>query len=429
VSSLTSAHPQVEVSIGGQLLTRIPPKYLKNFVLNSSQTSISTFQLNFIDPTFGDLELELMDLVRRQISQQANPISTSPDYARFQFRFGFPEHDLWNPGHDDGDWYYGHILRALPRITNAGILLSIEGKIGHIAPKPMPTSFFGRRSDVVKTIAEFHAELQTPEIWDTNDDPREWPAMTPSQDHWDYVVEQLLPGAESTLKQYTGGYAFTLRGNGRKLYFGPVLHAPGASSEFRLLVRQSPEILDFSPDIDAFAVGNLAGTGAVMRAYNPLVKEYRKMVSSPIGSKLVIDDPLSQQIWSKTGEVPLDTVKALADADKISEEEARERVEFATKLRYAFLNTDLAEAERLGKQAWEELYWRMRSGTTRFYGTPKTLGMVGGDHHHYIVELPNGRVHWTSGYWRVAQASHRIENSYTIDAQVKKITTLTEAGA
>ena len=140
--------PVVQFKIGDSDITTIPPNYLIRFTY-ISQRQLDEVNIEFIDPTFGELE----DKFIGSLTELRTTTGTSKQkHGIAYFRWGYPDNGL-----DQAKWRGFTIRSFTPNISIAGMRLQISAwstAIYEATSFIEPKEYRGKVSDVARAIAK-----------------------------------------------------------------------------------------------------------------------------------------------------------------------------------------------------------------------------------------------------------------------------------
>lgn len=408
-------HPWIEIKIGEDYISSVPPRYIQSFIYTSSAGGSDTFELSMIDPTFGELETKLVAAMREYILSQG--MTPGTNFGPMDIRWGFPADDVWSSGKN---WWTVIINNYTPRITASGIEIHLTG---YSTTKPVYPStkgpFAGRISDVVETLYKGDPWVKELVVVPTNDPVESFhspESSSMSRDQW--VGEVLAVKAKSD--QYPDEpFVLRIHGSARTVYFGPVNSQP-VMREYTVFVGQSPDLISFSPTYPAGSLAGVVGTGSAANTFNPNQKEFRQFIASPLDRYVGMADYKYARLVEKSN-----TPVPISDKNKApTAKDVKKTVKGLSPLKIALPSYGkfLEDTAKEFRSVWERLYFLIDQAAAQHYGTPGTTGLLGGDKVKYTVKLPNGDIHWTSGTFFLLNAVHRISGgTYLIDTNMTKL--------
>lgn len=417
-------HPFLQIQIGDVDITTIPPEFVQSLTYKSSIEALSTLDFNVVDPTFSDIEQLLI----------GSDSDNSPIFARFGYTDRF--------GQTSSNWIQTRLISYSPRLTHKGtdITASCLVDVGNQIVEARSRVYQGRISSVVQQIADDIGI--TAEVEETNDDindalpdnrgaPKLW--CTNGLTTYEFVRKILLPLARSRTGQ--SDYQFWITGVGSRTQ-PPVLHFhtkefPNCSTrkkrikELTYLAGQQDQVIDFQPNYNSSLLGNLGGGQTVMRAYDPVTKQFvssvqnfrtnkdslaygsgQSSVSQPITEEGVNEDLASQAGFHMVRE------------DSTADAEARARNRWELLKAYSFT----AVLTLVGLPDYPDAAGRFIPGTG-------TTDLEANDQVQMNVLIPNlpgssigppYRKHWSSGLYLVTEAVHEISSQYTVTCQLRR---------
>lgn len=417
-------NPFFQIQVGDYDITTVPPEFVQSILYKSSIESLSTFDFSVIDPTFSDIEQIL--------------IGSDENNLPVLSRFGYVD----KTGQVSSNWIQSRLLNYSPRLTHKGteITASCLVDVGNKIVEAKSRVFQGKISSVVKQIADetgIDAEIE-----ETNDDnnevlpdnrgaPKLWP--TNGLTSFEFVRKVLLPLARS--KSGESDYQFWITGVGTRTK-PPVLHFhtkeyPNCSvrkkkiKEFTYLAGKQDQVLEFQPNYSSSLLGNLGGGQVVMRAYDPVTKQFVSSVQNTTTNK----NTLAFGDGSSTVNLPL--VAGVGNEDLLSQ------------AGYHMVREDSSEeAIKRARNRWELLKAYSFTAVLTLVGLPDipdsagrtilgtgTTDLEANDLVQVNVLIPNlpgstigppYRKHWSSGLYLVTEAIHEIAGSYTVTCQLRR---------
>jgi len=424
--------PIVQLKLGTEdFIVTIPPDHLMEFtVVSKKGADEATFI--FIDHTFGKIEQQIFKLDR-----ESKPLL---------YRWGFPGHGL-----EKTMWNKLLIRNYIPTISASGVRIHLGGRaIGsEFAMLVEPTTYFGKISNVVKTIA---AEMGFAEkdtfVEETDDDENEvkqteW--FTGNLTRID-MINKLAEIAKS--KSNPNDTIYFKLGKDGKFHFHTETYSKNNKNkfgktqdpkyrQFRVLYGQSNEVIQFTPryqtaqGFGAFANKTIAGT------LDPRSKQFQQRVLSrkALGLTSKKADPAK---GGKTTSGDLtkskDAITQRKKANSFSYSPSKQvaiggRCAGKTKAPYGSSERALTKIEN----AYKEMQKYIAGGTLELVGTPDHADFSQDEHLvDIVVVLPSSAaeyalqpdkytgIHWSSGRYRIDKITHTITSSYHITVDLHR---------
>jgi hypothetical protein len=417
-------------------LNRVPPTRLLSMTYVSSFYSRGSFAFSFVDPEYDELEIQLFQLLARVKEQSIKKSdgSTLP----LRWRFGFPEANLWNPNQERNKtkWRYGTLQSFVPTLGMTESKIAMSGLSWWLSDKidTRARIYNGKASDVVSTILEEDPQIEFYEVVPSLDTDIELPFAKPADKRpTTWLKEDVLPFMVSESGE--GPYVLWVNQGGRRAYCGPRPKNTIYDHEFNVGTAENNLVINWSPEFPGQDYANLGVLGGIGYSYNPEQKEYMRWISFPegegFGSTLSIADKnyLSAIDAFQDGYLDAEEAALLQEKyhlGKLDEGHPwKELFDYYAEhgsVTYSFPSRSVEEARMFARNAWRELYFRSRKATATLYGHPHTIGIRGGDVIKFNVITPKGRVHWSSGYYRVSTATSNIGvgTPYIISLELEK---------
>ena len=402
-----SLHPYFQIRAGDSPITTVPPSYVQRFVHKSGLEQSTRIDFTVIDPTYREVEEQL---ILSDTGQQ-------PIFSRFGY--------LDDAGNVSGHWVQSRLLNFVPRLTTQGMEITASTiiDIGDAHVRIETRVYSGKISDVVKQIAadlELEAEVEETDddynlsTVDENGGPKLWRVrnMTLPQ----FIKEKLRDEARS--KTGKSNYEFFI--TGQRAIKKPILHfhtkefpcfvRDKPAKEFTYLVGKQDEVLEFEPNYQSTILGNVGAGQLVMRAYDPITKQY----TTKTQSILTNPDTVSIGDGAKTNAVP-------TTPDDPNSDLASQGVIMARR--------DSIEASNaFARNRWEALKAASLTASLELVGLPYTADIEANDLLKVNVLVPNQpdasgpayRVHWSSGVYHCVEAVHEIGQRYTVQCQLQR---------
>ncbi len=400
--------PSVQLRVGDTPVTSIPPDKLVNFEYKNSTSSLATFQFTAVDPTFKDLEDQLL---------------LADDNALPMFmRFGY----FQGASLRSREWVRGYMINYVPKITLKGmeilanfVVMNDKGIV-----RVSSQQYAGRISSVVEKIAEYLDMV--PEVEETNDDgneasedagggPRQWAVGTSPTIK--FIRDTLLPNARS--KSSKGSYDLFVThetGDSKPVLHFHTVNYPGCSRRqgtelsLRYLAGQDDVITEFTPNFDSRMLGSYGVRSLVSDSFDPDTGQNRVTVDNT-GVTDVETSLLERKRHRAKSLFP-----PLNESDPGDETESHGRIPD---------HGDAISVQARAVNRWDTLYAASRTAGMVLIGFPEFVNLEPLDYANIAVMLPHlggWREHWSGGRWVLKEVLHQIGTSYMIQCQLQRMT-------
>ena len=407
-----SLHPFIDIRVGDEEITSVPPEFVLSMTYKSSIEALSTFDFEVIDPTFTAVE-ELLLLS----DSQDRPII---------FRFGYIDP---SSGLVSSNWLQSRLIRYSPTLDSKGmrIIASCLVDVGLRIVNANTTAYSGKISTVVEKIAK---ELGIGyEVEETNDDindadpnnrgnPKEWP--TEGLPPLEFVKLKLLEIARS--KSSTNNYVLYVTGT-RDRTLKPTLHfhtieyplcdsRRKKTKEFNYLANQSEAVIEFKPEYNSTGLGNLGGSHIVMRAVDPITKQF----------VIDVQNTKTNPNYVGVGDGTKSNSKPIESGAGNEGRESQAGILMAQEV-------DRGVASDRARNVWTLLKAYSLTASLSLVGLPPTSDIEANDliKMNVLIPGPTGdpnypgyREHWSSGVYLITEAVHQIGAQYTVDCQLRR---------
>lgn len=410
---MNTSLPQINLMIGDYNLTPIPPKWLREFKFTSSLNSYFTVDASFFDPTFEEVEAIILERELTTTSSEGVPD------RKFTFKYGLLNSEgnmLWSEDLNVG------LKTCSPTISNEGMYISITTfpwQISVLSSASTTRTYYGKRSDVIQAIAdEFGWKAK---VVETDDSPYEQVKgkISPKKQRksWStgnmvltqFIRQVLIPGSKSKVDG-AADYRFDFDSDGKTVKFAPrssnvwikkdkppkaFVCMFGKGQDLKGAYTQiNNSVKSFTPDFKSDMLGAWGMGGALTRHYNPHTKEFKTVQLNPeTVDKLLLTGPTSQ-----VGIIDRTKAPFIGGFSQFDSDDAQ------------------SEAER----NWTALFESTFEASLELFGSDYTYDIRAGDIIKIIVGLPSGNIHYSSGFWRVMEASHSITNEYIISCRLQR---------
>jgi len=247
----------------------------------------------------------------------------------------------------------------------------------------------------VRYVLEHDPLYDEIEVVETVDEAAAY-ALPAYRNLYGWITEEMLPKARD---KDGNEFVFLSVEAGRKVYFGPPRRE--ITGAFKVGIGQSRVVQSFTPTYPA-ELARLGSLGTVVHVVNPDEKTYRRLTPGP--SISVVLPRLHKGITSSLEILKLDASKAATAKSVAALAACRE----------------MARVEEAVRAGWSQLSARVHYAGAALIGCPETLNVAAGDVYRFDVMLPGGKMHWSSGIYRVWKATHRIAESYSVTLELMR---------
>jgi hypothetical protein len=286
------------------------------------------------------------------------------------------------------------------------------------------TVYAGKISAVVIKIAkdlglDFDVEETNDNDNEADEDhrghPTEW--RTEGLPLLDFIRQKLLPLAVS--KSGKGNYNLYVTGSRSILSKKPILHfhtfefkecdsRNKKTKVFNYLANQSDSVIEFKPEFNSTGLGNLCGSQTVMRAVDPVTKQFVLATQNSETNPGYVGVGKGNRTNTKT---PPSSAGSEGTEGQGGFHLVQERL--------------LSEATNRSKVTWTLLKSFSLTATLSLVGLPATADIEANDLININVLIPDKasgsyRQHWSGGAYLVTEAIHQIGPQYTVDCQLKR---------
>lgn len=439
MSALGAVFERSLVSSNRSYITTVPPDFIQEFTYMSG-SGADKFTLTFLDYTYGELEQKIMEIDRYK--------------NNIYVRWGYPKNGL-----KSAPWHIMLLQNYQPSITYSGLRMTLSGVAegSEFSTLVEPKTYTGKISDVIRSIAhEMGFSDENIFIEETDDNYRvttkdEW--STSGKTRIDLINNYLIDKARS-LENPQGNYTFHLSSLGtfhfHTQFYSKVRDAlrgtPSSIKDknyrkFKVLHGMPTNVIEFIPSYDSASLG-MYSASCVAAVYDPRTKQLQQTLVDRKTQGMSTDhDPKK---GARTPAAPFtDSKDSQVQRKKVESYAYRpvKRVALGGHCsgKQIHKHTGPQDAVNEITSAWKHLHSCVYSASLTLVGTPDAADFTAREQFCDIsVILPHlenskeskvtNRLHWSSGLYHIREVTHTISNTYTITAQLDRMTASDGAG-
>lgn len=401
----------------------IPPNNLVHFKHTDQYGATDKVEIEFLDPTFGDLEDLLLG---------------ADENARglFRYRWGYPGQGL-----EEANWHEMMINDFNSAISTSGIRINLTG-FSAVIPTSIvavePKVYTGKVSSVARQVAKDMGFTNPDKIFieETDDDergtgpedtsviPAPWPTGNLTLvDFLHYLMKEAKSKANPN-----GTYNFRF-GSDKSFHFHTDLYQTSfgyrqikAKRTFDVLFGMTDVGIEFVPVYRSQTMGSRSRS-ILAQTYDPRTKQFVEKVLDRDSMGLTTD---MDSVNAKTTAPPF--TKSADGTVKIT----NGVIFYPTKQvamggrcsgKQAHQHTGPAEALKISENAFKRMQAFVSGGTLTLKGRPEVANLSLDEIWTEIrVIRKNKSLHWSSGWYRLYEVVHDIGSSYTVTATLARTT-------